>query len=626
MTIHSSSDTWQTTVLACRALQGCLQQSFGPHGLEKLVVTSGGQTIATASGSVMLKHLGAGHAITSFLIRTLRESSDFQGEGASATALMVAAAVQQIADAQSSATATVAEVAAALRAMEAWFLDHVVGNSLSAKALVVPLAEEQHAAACMRALLLSTFTGKQRLRIYHTLAHQLSDIVITELSKTQAVDCASVLSSLCTSPPISLMPGSALTSTELVDGIIIERPLRSASMPVNVSPVCLVVLGALEYRATGDAATVQVASSCEYQEAHRANETSAREKVAALQHRGVNVLICTEPISELAASFFAEAGIAAVQLVPEAEARRIARWAGCTAMSSACGLETLLHTPLGSAVAFEARGSQTGGASTQGFSLLQFKQHCMTMTLRAPSLGQCKMLQLVAIQGLTVLRRAVVTHNGEWVVSVVPGAGSSDISIAAQVEKICSLMVTRPPTGCRSTDQPAESTGLLQGIIHQHRRGCTVAFRALQAMAEAGPKALIASALGVPNGMHGSERPVKVLHQLRERHRSEGTPCRAGCVMTSELSHASPVEPVPHGIVGLGTVRQEASPLQVADAMQWGLCHTLQGTIHRWASALSVLTQLLSIDIVLPSRCRISKGEPPGSQDSSDSSRSGDEV
>ena len=64
-------------------------------------------------------------------------------------------------------------------------------------------------------------------------------------SASDAMDTLAILSS---SPPIVLAPGTPMAGADLVDGLIIERPLRSASMPTRLCPVRAIVLSSrLEY-------------------------------------------------------------------------------------------------------------------------------------------------------------------------------------------------------------------------------------------------------------------------------------------------------------------------------------------------------------------------------------------
>ena len=59
----------------------------------------------------------------------------------------------------------------------------------------------------------------------------------------------------------------------------------------------------------------QISDADSYHEACTALETCVREKIAALETLGVNLVISTEPISEIASSLLAEGGIAAVQVM-----------------------------------------------------------------------------------------------------------------------------------------------------------------------------------------------------------------------------------------------------------------------------------------------------------------------
>ena len=58
-------------------------------------------------------------------------------------------------------------------------------------------------------------------------------------SPSDVMDMLAIWSS---SPPIVLAPGAPMAGVDLVDGLILERPLRSASMPTRLCPVQTIVL------------------------------------------------------------------------------------------------------------------------------------------------------------------------------------------------------------------------------------------------------------------------------------------------------------------------------------------------------------------------------------------------
>ena len=107
---------------------------------------------------------------------------------------------------------------------------------LVAPALCAPCAESSRCCSedlCLRLVL-------TELHIQCSCVPQ--EIVMLELSQAPTEHAADILSTLHKASSICLFPGNALTGTRLVDGIIVERPLRSASMPNKLSPVRLVVL------------------------------------------------------------------------------------------------------------------------------------------------------------------------------------------------------------------------------------------------------------------------------------------------------------------------------------------------------------------------------------------------
>ena len=151
-----------------------------------------------------------------------------------------------------------------------------------------------------------------------------------------------------------------------------------------------------------------------------------------------------------------------------------------------------------------------------------------------------------------------------------------------------------------------------------------MALACLRAMAEAVPRALISS--GLSGNGRPSARPVHALQQLRAQHQLHGPSCRAGIVTRTLDSQLDTL----HAVLGSKPstsecVVSELGDIAITDALQCGICHTFEGTMHRWSSAVTMLIQLLSIDHVLPACQRDSTGASAERDDSSDDCSSSSE-
>eukprot|EP00798_Chlamydomonas_sp_ICE-L_P027123 gene27123-2351_t len=288
---------------AVREVEALLSSSLGPLGADKVLVTDANQVLISNAGIDMLNVLSPPDPLTSLLIKAVKVFHERHGDGSKRLLLLLAAGLKQSQVVSDAAREVVTDLC-------------VASPSLSTpEGGDVKSASGSYSAGNLR----------QDLVLHHLAARE-DDVTGGEVIQDLAYD-----------PPICLIPGSTVSNSRLLKGVIIHQGMASRHMPRTISPVKFVVIHGpldLAFKSTGSnqAASLVVGSGSELEASSHGVESLIRERVRSLAMRGVNLIMCTGRCSPLAAFICLEAEVSLLPLVEPSEAKVACRAAGICAI------------------------------------------------------------------------------------------------------------------------------------------------------------------------------------------------------------------------------------------------------------------------------------------------------
>ncbi|MEW5300021.1 MAG: hypothetical protein WDW36_002984 [Sanguina aurantia] len=153
------------------------------------------------------------------------------------------------------------------------------------------------------------------------------------------------LERLCGHPPVVTIAGAPVTASRIVPGIVLRQGFSSkhtALLPGTrvhfVALLCSLDAGKVQ---GAPSASVLVSSPQEYRDVMARRETALREGLGVLRQRGVQLLLCSERVSELAAFLCLDMGIALVHSLEASEVHQLCTAAGIRPAS--CSVVRALH-------------------------------------------------------------------------------------------------------------------------------------------------------------------------------------------------------------------------------------------------------------------------------------------
>ncbi|KAK3284166.1 hypothetical protein CYMTET_8171 [Cymbomonas tetramitiformis] len=226
------------TLKVCEVFEEAISTTFGPLGLDKLIVANGEQLQVTRSGTVILDNLSVDHFIGAYLQQIVKCHAANHGDGSSAFVIMLTAAIRQVTREVSTAQGVKCgyhaprhNVIGLIRELSTlrsdYFTDfltqHLVGASVMTR-----WRDEGRARAFTLGLLHTAFAGQLGP------AGIICKMCAGDRKKPRPSE---VLMSMRQNPPVVVLPGGPVASSSVLEGVLITEGLRSRHMPATAEPV-----------------------------------------------------------------------------------------------------------------------------------------------------------------------------------------------------------------------------------------------------------------------------------------------------------------------------------------------------------------------------------------------------
>ncbi|MCE4616999.1 MAG: TCP-1/cpn60 chaperonin family protein [Desulfurococcales archaeon] len=333
-------DAVRTNIMAVRAISEMLKTTYGPKGMDKMLVDSLGDITITNDGATILDKMDIQHPAAKMIVQISKGQDEEAGDGTK-TAVILAGELLKQAElllekgihptliisgykkALSKAVETIRKIAEDVSLEEDEKLLLIARTSLNSKA--VHSAKEHLAKIAVEAV--KTVTEKRGTDGYYYV--DLDNIQIIKKH------------------------GGAVLDTRLIKGIVIDKEVVHPGMPKRVEKAKIALLDApLEVEKPEIDAEIRITDPLLLEKFFEEEEKILREMVDKIAATGANVVITQKGIDDVAQHFLAKKGILAVRRVKRSDIEKIARATGARIVSN---IEDLKPEDLGEAELVEER-------------------------------------------------------------------------------------------------------------------------------------------------------------------------------------------------------------------------------------------------------------------------------
>ncbi|MCI4349365.1 MAG: thermosome subunit, partial [Thermoplasmata archaeon] len=306
-------------IAAAKAIADAVRSTLGPRGLDKMLVDSMGDVVVTNDGVTILKEMDVEHPAAKMLVEVAKTQDQEAGDGTT-TAVVLAGELLKRAEALVEQNIHPTIISQGYRLASKKALE--VLDSIS-----TPVKHDD--VETLKQIAITSMASKSVSYNREALGDISVRAVTAVAEKTESgyyVDMDNI--------QIVKKQGGAVTDTQLIEGVIVDKEKVHSGMPTRVvDPKIALLDAALEIKKTEIDAKIEINDPTQLSSFLQEEENMLRRMVEQVKQSGANAVFCQKGIDDLAQHFLAKDGIYAVRRVKKSDMEKLAKATGANIVS-----------------------------------------------------------------------------------------------------------------------------------------------------------------------------------------------------------------------------------------------------------------------------------------------------
>ncbi|HLE45812.1 MAG TPA: thermosome subunit beta [Thermoplasmata archaeon] len=396
-------------IAAARAVADAVRSTLGPKGMDKMLVDSMGDVTITNDGVTILKEIEVEHPAAKMLVEVAKTQDDEVGDGTTTAVILAGELLKKAEDlVEQNVHPTII----------------VNGYKIAAEKAIELLSEsafpvDRGDTALLKQIAATAMSG----RSVGTSRNFLAEIAVKAV-KSIAEEVAGKIVADVDNVLVVKKHGGALSDTQLVDGIILDKERVHPRMPAFVREAKIALLNrALEIKKTEFSSEIRIHDAAKMQAFLSQEEATLKGYVDAIKKAGANVVIGQKGIDDLVQHYLAKEGIYAVRRAKESDMKKLAK---ATGGKIVVDLNDLSSKDLGHADLVEERKI---GDDEMTFVTGCRRAKAVSILIRGGTEHVVDEVERIVHDALRVVAAAI--EDG----LALPGGGASDIELSLRLKE-----------------------------------------------------------------------------------------------------------------------------------------------------------------------------------------------
>ncbi|NNN17422.1 MAG: thermosome subunit, partial [Thermoplasmata archaeon] len=325
-------------IAAAKAIADSVRSTLGPGGLDKMLVASMGDVVVTNDGVTILKEMDVEHPAAKMLVEVAKTQDQEAGDGTT-TAVVLTGELLKRAEGliEQDIHPTLISQGYRLASTKALEILGQIGQ---------PIKIEDHD---LLATIAMTAMASKAVSYNRNALSEISVNAVTAVAEKKSAGYSVDLDNI----QLIKKQGGAMTDTELIEGVIVDKEKVHTGMPTSVkNPKIALLDAALEIKKTEIDAKIEINEPSQLNAFLQEEESMLRRMVDQVKKSTANVLFCQKGIDDLAQHYLAKEGIYAVRRVKKSDMEKLAKATGANIVSK---ITELAADDVGSAGLVEER-------------------------------------------------------------------------------------------------------------------------------------------------------------------------------------------------------------------------------------------------------------------------------
>jgi len=434
---EQGEDVRSQNVTAAMAVANVVKTSFGPVGLDKMLVNDVGDVLVTNDGATILQQLDIKHAAAKVLVELATLQDREVGDGTTSVVILAAELLRRgniLVQRKLHPTCVISGYR--LAAQEATrYIQEV-------------LAQKSGAAMTRETLMAVARTSLSSKVVGHDtdpdfFAALAVDSLMRVMSKPDPVTGAVKASVKAVN--ILKAHGASTKESLLVEGYALNCTGASQAMPKLIKNAKIACLDMnLQRERLAMSVQVLVTEPEKLEAIRKREEEMAAEHVKMILKSGANVILTTQGIDDLCLKYFVEAGVLAVRRVLKTDLNRIARATGATVLLSLANVEGEGDAATTADESFDASNlghcdevEQVRFADDECLVFRGKDLRASSLILRGPNHIMLDEIHRSLHDALCIVKRTIESS------SVIVGGGATDVALSVHLDAFANTLGTR---------------------------------------------------------------------------------------------------------------------------------------------------------------------------------------
>ncbi len=306
----------RNNIAAAKAVAQTVRTTLGPKGMDKMIVDSAGEVIVTNDGVTILEEMQIEHPAAKMVVEVAKTQENVVGDGTTTVVVLAGELLKKAEDLlDQEIHPTILAKGYRLAEAQAQKILRSLGEkvSLENKDILVNIA-------------ITAMTGKGAEANKEVLAELIWQAVqnVADNGKIHLDDIK-----------VETIVGESADTSELVQGMVLDKERVHASMPERVENAKVALLdAALEIKNTEIDAKIQITDPSQLNLFLEQEERTLRDMVEAVSRTGAMVVFCQKGIDDIAQHFLAKKHILAVRRVKKSDMEKLSRATGAKIVSN----------------------------------------------------------------------------------------------------------------------------------------------------------------------------------------------------------------------------------------------------------------------------------------------------
>jgi archaeal chaperonin len=343
-TEKKGKDAKKNNITAAKTIAEVVKTSFGPRGMDKMLVNSIGDVTITNDGATILKEIDVEHPAAKMMVEIAKSVDNEVGDGTTSAVVFAGSLIEKAEELEDKDVHPTVIVDGYQRALEK---ARDILKQISTK------VDPQD-----RVFLNKIAKTAMASKLVSADSQKLSDTVIDAvLSVAEKYENDDQIKADIDNIQIQKKAGGSIDDTNLVRGIVLDKEIVHSEMPKRVKDAKIAILNTpLEIEKTEMSAEIRINDPQKMQQFLTEENKMLKSMVDKISLAGANVVFTQKGIDDIAQHYLAKSGILAVRRIKESDMYKLSKATGARIVANT---EEITADDLGSADLVEERKVET---------------------------------------------------------------------------------------------------------------------------------------------------------------------------------------------------------------------------------------------------------------------------